>query len=180
MGNPDELLTWLTSTGHQPSEVISATSETVSTAEVTLDYVGSLDNVAVVLSRMHRGEKRLVFVDSRARAEQLALALRHKDVNTYVSHGSLGAGERRAAEQAFREQRDCVIVATSTLELGIDVGDLDRVAKLTHRQRWPLFFSDLAGLAAEPVPSAMPWSWLPVTMPFYGPPPCCCAGLRAT
>lgn len=130
LGNPDELLTWLTSTGHQPGEVISATSETASTAEVTLDYVGSLDNVAVVLSRMHRGEKRLVFVDSRARAEQLALALRHKDVNTYVSHGSLGTGERQAAEQAFREQRDCVIVATSTLELGIDVGDLDRVVQI--------------------------------------------------
>jgi ATP-dependent helicase Lhr and Lhr-like helicase len=129
LGNPHELLTWLTSTGQNPGEVISG-GFAVSTAEVILDYVGSLANAAVVLSRLHRGEKRLVFVDSRARAEQLTLALRQQHVNTFVSHGSLGAGERRAAEQAFREERDCVIVATSTLELGIDVGDLDRVVQI--------------------------------------------------
>jgi ATP-dependent Lhr-like helicase len=39
---------------------------------VKLDSVGSLDNAAVVISRLHRGEKRLVFLDSRAKAEQLA------------------------------------------------------------------------------------------------------------
>ena len=41
-----------------------------------------------------------------------------------------GQGERRSAEAAFSEARDCVIVATSTLELGIDVGDLDRVIQI--------------------------------------------------
>lgn len=38
--------------------------------------------------------------------------------------------ERRRAEEAFAQERDCVIVATSTLELGIDVGDLDRVIQI--------------------------------------------------
>ena len=38
--------------------------------------------------------------------------------------------ERRRAEEAFAQERDCVIVATSTLELGIDVGDLDRVIQV--------------------------------------------------
>ena len=37
---------------------------------------------------------------------------------------------RSRAEAAFTEARDCVIVATSTLELGIDVGDLDRVIQI--------------------------------------------------
>jgi ATP-dependent Lhr-like helicase len=37
---------------------------------------------------------------------------------------------RAAAEEAFAAGRDCVIVATSTLELGIDVGDLDRVIQI--------------------------------------------------
>ena len=129
LGNPEELLHWLTSTSRGSGQVVTA-GEGPGEAEVTLDYVGSLANAAVVISRLHRGEKRLVFVDSRARAEQLALALREREVNTFVSHGSLGAGERRRAEEAFREQRDCVIVATSTLELGIDVGDLDRVVQL--------------------------------------------------
>ena len=43
---------------------------------------------------------------------------------------SLSRDDRRQAERAFTETRDCVIVATSTLELGIDVGDLDRVIQI--------------------------------------------------
>lgn len=130
LGNPEELLAWLTSTSRRPGRVLSPPSEAGARPEVTLDYVGSLDNAALVISRLHRGEKRLVFVDSRARTERLALALRDLEVTTFVSHGSLGVGERRAAEAAFQEARDCVIVATSTLELGIDVGDLDRVIQI--------------------------------------------------
>jgi ATP-dependent Lhr-like helicase len=45
-------------------------------------------------------------------------------------HASLALDERRRAEQAFAEGRDCVIVSTSALELGIDVGDLDRVIQV--------------------------------------------------
>ena len=130
VGNPDELLAWLTSTGSSGRRVVAPPVERADVAEVSLDYVGSLANAGLVISRLHRGEKRLVFVDSRARAEQLALALRGHGTTTFVSHGSLGAGERRAAEQAFAQERDCVIVATSTLELGIDVGDLDRVIQV--------------------------------------------------
>jgi len=130
LGNPEELLHWLTSTGSGPGRVVSPPADASGPAAVTLDHVGSLANAAFVISRLHRGEKRLVFVDSRARAEQLALSLRDLGVTTFVSHGSLGAGERRAAEAAFAEARDCVIVATSTLELGIDVGDLDRVIQI--------------------------------------------------
>ena len=69
-------------------------------------------------------------MDSRRRVEELTQALRSRDVTTYVSHGSLGRDERRRAEQAFAESTNCVIVATSTLELGIDVGDLDRVIQI--------------------------------------------------
>lgn len=137
LGNADEMLAWLTSTSRsRRGRVVGNRSPSDCSPnvgrepEVTLDYVGSLANAAVVISRLHRSEKRLVFVDSRARAEQLALALREHDVTTFVSHGSLGADERRAAEKAFSEERDCVIVATSTLELGIDVGDLDRVIQI--------------------------------------------------
>lgn len=142
LGNPHELLSWLTSTGRRPGRVIGTSTgregaalgaspgRAADPAEVTVDYVGSLPNAALVISRLHRGEKRLVFVDSRARSERLALELRHLGVTTFVSHGSLGASERRSAEDAFREARDCVIVATSTLELGLDVGDLDRVVQV--------------------------------------------------
>ena len=130
VGNPGGLLDWLS--GHcQGERVVIAPEENVrAKAEVELDFVGNLDNAAIVVSRLHRGEKRLVFSDSRSRAEQLAAKLRAGGVETYVSHSSLSAEERRRAEQAFTEGSDCVIVATSTLELGIDVGDLDRVIQI--------------------------------------------------
>lgn len=84
----------------------------------------------MVIARLHRGEKRLVFIDSRARAEQLAQALRQLEVTTYVTHSSLSQEQRHAAEAAFASRGNCVIVATSVLELGIDVGDLDRVIQV--------------------------------------------------
>jgi ATP-dependent Lhr-like helicase len=127
VSNPGELLAWLAPDG--PGTVVGSAS--VSTdADVTIDHVGSLENAATVIARLHRGEKRLVFCDSRAVAEQLSSMLRADAVRTFVSHASLSLSERRQAEAAFSEERDCVIVATSTLELGIDVGDLDRVVQI--------------------------------------------------
>ncbi|WP_307849233.1 helicase-related protein [Micromonospora sp. U56] len=95
-----------------------------------LDYVGSLANAARVIAGLHLGEKRLVFCESRQTVEELGQLLREKGVTTFLSHASLSTDERRRAEQAFSEARDCVIVSTSTLELGIDVGDLDRVIQI--------------------------------------------------
>jgi ATP-dependent Lhr-like helicase len=62
--------------------------------------------------------------------EELAVSLRAMNTRTFVSHSSLSACERKLAETAFAEDRDCVNVATSTLELGIDVGDLDYVIQI--------------------------------------------------
>ena len=83
-----------------------------------------------MISRLHRGEKRLVFVDSRSQAEQLGTALRGLDTTTFVTHSSLSPEQRHQAEEAFTSRDDCVIVATSVLELGIDVGNLDRVIQI--------------------------------------------------
>lgn len=130
VGNPEALLAWATGHCAGEREVVSPPKTEAKTPEVTLDYVGSLENAALVISRLHRGEKRLVFCDSRSRVEELASLLRGHSVETYLSHSSLSIDERRSAEKAFAESRNCVIVSTSTLELGIDVGDLDRVIQI--------------------------------------------------
>jgi len=127
VSNPQALLDWFAPTGKRA--VVGSAS--VSTdADVTIDHVSSLENAATVISRLHRGQKRLVFCDSRSSAEQLSSMLRTHEVRTFLSHASLSASERRQAEAAFSEEKDCVIVATSTLELGIDVGDLDKVIQI--------------------------------------------------
>lgn len=131
VGNPDSLLGWLQGGQDRPGRVINPPVESVATApEIWVDKLEDIDQVARLLSRMHLGEKRLVFVDSRMRAEELAGALRREDTSVYLSHSSLSAVERREAEHAFATATDCIIVATSTLELGIDIGDLDRVIQI--------------------------------------------------
>ena len=148
VGNPGELLRWLQGTGQgqraavvlapdiapAPADIAATGAEVGESrpapADVELDYVGSVSNAATVIATLHRGKKRLVFCDSRQLVEEIGAALRERSVTTYLSHASLSIDERRRAEQAFSEGRDCVIVATSTLELGIDVGDLDRVIQV--------------------------------------------------
>ncbi|WP_261719044.1 DEAD/DEAH box helicase [Streptomyces sp. FZ201] len=139
VGNPEALLTWLqgSGAGRRPGHVVAPhlaeaqqTPASVPPGDIQLDYVGSLDNAATVISALHRGEKRLVFCESRRLVEELGAKLRAKGVTTFLSHASLSLDERRRAETAFAEARDCVIIATSTLELGIDVGDLDRVIQI--------------------------------------------------
>lgn len=131
VGNPEALLGWLAGHCEGPRQLIQiAAPADAQRPEITVDYVGSLENAGSVIASLHRGEKRLVFCDSRSRVEQLAALLRAAGVETHVSHSSLSADERRRAEQAFAEASNCVIVATSTLELGIDVGDLDRVIQI--------------------------------------------------
>ncbi len=53
-----------------------------------------------------------------------------REVTTFVTHSSLSQHERGEAEKAFAEGDNCVIVATSVLELGVDVGSLDRVIQI--------------------------------------------------
>ena len=132
VGNPEALLTWLqgSGAGERPAQVVVPPAEGVVTPELQVDFVASVPNAATVVAAVHQGEKRLVFADSRRTVESLAVALRGRGTDTYVSHSSLSVSERRRSETAFAEARDCVIVSTSTLELGIDVGDLDRVLQV--------------------------------------------------
>jgi ATP-dependent Lhr-like helicase len=148
VGNPEQLLAWLqgSGAGQRAARVVAphlaSVVETVPggpapavpsgppPGEVELDYVGSLPNAAKVIAALHRGEKRLVFCESRKAVEELGQLLRGEGATTFLSHASLSLDDRRRSEAAFAEARDCVIVSTSTLELGIDVGDLDRVIQI--------------------------------------------------
>lgn len=130
VGKPEALLRWLGGEGDRPGVIIDGAGSVPVETEVVLDHVGTPANAAVLLSRLHRGEKRLVFCDSRARVEQLGSRLRERGVRALVTHSSLSGAERRRAETEFSESQNCIMVATSALELGIDVGDLDRVIQI--------------------------------------------------
>jgi ATP-dependent helicase Lhr and Lhr-like helicase len=129
IGNPEEILRWIGGRSQREGVVVSP-PRPPGAPTIALDYVGSPAGAARIITELHRGRKRLVFVDSRSGVENMGRLLRLEGVSSHVTHGSLAVGERAEAERAFQEGTNCVIVATSALELGIDVGDLDHVLQI--------------------------------------------------
>ncbi len=74
----------------------------------------------------------LVFVNTRRLAERVAHHLRRRlgEENVEAHHGSLARKLRLAAEQKLKSGQVRVLVATASLELGIDIGTVDLVCQL--------------------------------------------------
>ena len=87
-------------------------------------------NRLVTLVEQHRST--LVFVNTRRMAERVAhnLGERIGEENVAAHHGSLSRKLRLAAEKNLKEGRVRVLVATASLELGIDVGTVDLVVQI--------------------------------------------------
>jgi len=82
-------------------------------------------------------KKCLIFTNSRSNAEEIILNMkeiakvRKEEDVFYVHHGSISAAFRHEAESALREKEGpTVAAATLTLELGIDIGDLDSTIQI--------------------------------------------------
>ena len=94
-------------------------------------------DVANDLFRTLRGHSNLFFAGSRQRVEAYtdALSQRCEDAGVpnefFAHHGNLSKSEREDVELRLREDpRPTTAIATTTLELGIDVGDVESVAQL--------------------------------------------------
>lgn len=74
----------------------------------------------------------LVFVNTRRMAERAARHLSERLGNAVVAahHGSLAREQRLDAEQRLKRGELRVLVATASLELGIDIGDVELVCQL--------------------------------------------------
>jgi ATP-dependent Lhr-like helicase len=129
VGNPADILPWLQGSSKRPQRLVDP-PRPPSNAEVQIDFVGTLPNAAKVIATLHSDEKRLVFADGRGLVEELGQLLRAADVPAAIVHSSLAARERQEAEAAFADWPRGVIVTTSAMELGIDIGDLDRVFQI--------------------------------------------------
>jgi len=90
-----------------------------------------LRGVRAVEAEIRAYRTTLVFVNTRPTAEGLAARLNRlaPDLAVAVHHGSLSREVREEAERAFRDGRLRGLVATSSLELGIDIGAVDHVVQ---------------------------------------------------
>ena len=126
VGNPEQILGWLAGSSRREGVVVNPPAPP---ARREILVVGREDVAAVARDASTRasGGKSLFFCQSRATAEAVADRMRFSDVDVFVHHSSVSKEEREAAEERFNRGRAACIVCTSTLELGIDVGDLDKV-----------------------------------------------------
>lgn len=74
--------------------------------------------------------KALVFSNNRKDAEILKLKLEKENVESYIHHSSINKFFREKTEESFKIGSSNTIIATNTLELGIDIGALDIVLHL--------------------------------------------------
>nr|WP_210282112.1 ligase-associated DNA damage response DEXH box helicase [Mesorhizobium sp. RMAD-H1] len=139
VAEPDELRRWLVSQdetkpmaglitvegGAKPDISILQSAERIPWAGHSARY--ALPDIYEAI-RAHRTT--LLFVNTRSQAEMLFQELWRINEDTLpiaLHHGSLDAGQRRKVEQAMAENSLRAIVATSTLDMGIDWGDVDLV-----------------------------------------------------
>ena len=92
----------------------------------------SESSVVNLLERLMKSPrlKLLVFVNSRKDAEKLAGALKARpglEELILTHHSSLSPEGRERVERRFESESRATCVSTSTLEMGIDIGDIDAV-----------------------------------------------------
>ncbi len=133
-----------------------------------------------------RDKKCLVFVNSREQCESVTTSLRsyceknHEVDRFLIHHGNLSASYRQMAEDAMKdESKNLTTITTSTLELGIDIGRLERAFQIdapwsvssflqrmgrTGRrdlpsEMWFVMREEIPD-PREPLPSTIPWKLL--------------------
>jgi ATP-dependent helicase Lhr and Lhr-like helicase len=122
---------------------------TVLRGHISNRETGGLSAVAARLHRSLRGRTNLVFANTRREVEMYADRLRQvceqgKVPNEFFAHhGSLAKAEREDVEDRLKSAEPATAICTSTLEMGINIGQVEEVAQVrcppsvaALRQRW--------------------------------------------
>ena len=130
-----------------------------------------------------RGKKCLVFVNSREECEAVTTSLRgycernHERDRFLIHHGNLSASYRETAEYIMKDESQYVTtVTTSTLELGIDIGRLERAFQIDAPWTVSSFLQRMGRTGRREAPPEMwfvmredepePRAMLPSTIPW--------------
>ena len=127
-GNPEAVLRWFSDQRHGAVLVRAAFPPQEKQFRFLVEPDESLRTGALL--HAVAGKKALVFVGSRSGAENLAQECAGRLPALHIHHSSVSPAARREAEDAFASAGGACIICTSTLELGIDIGDLDIVVQV--------------------------------------------------
>lgn len=124
----------LSATLMRPAETAARYADDCEAVEVTgsrgiNQYYVQDTKQALELAQERGWRKLLVFCNKRQDVEECAAEFKGLDSRLQVvaHHGKLSRSLREDAEEVMRTQRSAICVATSTLEIGIDIGDIDAV-----------------------------------------------------
>jgi ATP-dependent helicase Lhr and Lhr-like helicase len=142
VGNPEEVAQYIAGTNREITILEAVLTknysyrvEYITPTEKDYELAAKLETAPEAAARIRRltelidsHNSTLVFVNSRTIAELLGHRfdqLNRADIT--VHHGSLSREERTLTEDAFKNGMLKAIICTSTLELGIDIGNVDLV-----------------------------------------------------
>ncbi len=126
VGNPQAILKWLQGSSARDAIVVDP-PKVPGRRQLLVVRRPDLPALAADAAKVAVGTKSLFFCQSRATTEAVAEHMRRRGTTVFVHHSAVSKEERALAEERFHHGSDACIVCTSTLELGIDVGDLDKV-----------------------------------------------------
>lgn len=129
VGNPRVIGQWLQGSSRRPFRLVDP-PRAPSSRDLRVDCAEDVADAASRIAYDTQGKKSLIFVESRARAEKVAQALGGSGIEVFIHHSAVSRADRALAEERFTNGTNTAIVATSTMELGIDVGDLDQVIQV--------------------------------------------------
>lgn len=124
VGDPSEIAGWLCPQ-REPARVISAPAGRRIVAN--FQWMAGLPMLRELL-RNSKYDKILCFVNSRRRCDDVYLVLRDlPPYESFVHYSTLTKNQREYVERGFKSAQMAVCVATTTLELGIDIGSIQEV-----------------------------------------------------
>ncbi len=137
---PEALARWLALQPGEPVKIVTAPQGAQAQLSIlspnrALPLAGHTAGHAIneVYAAIAAHRLTLVFVNTRMQAEFMFHALwsiNEENLPIALHHGSLDAGQRRKVEAAMAAGKLRAVVCTSTLDLGIDWGDVDLVVNI--------------------------------------------------
>ncbi|MGQ0485304.1 MAG: ligase-associated DNA damage response DEXH box helicase, partial [Hyphomicrobiales bacterium] len=137
VADPDALSAWLVPSGTPPAPLVTGGAGASphirilkSVERVPWSGHSSLYAIPEIYDEIGRARLTLIFVNTRSQAEMLFQSLWEANddhLPIALHHGSLDVGQRRKVEAAMAAGKLRAVVCTSTLDLGIDWGDVDLV-----------------------------------------------------